>query len=76
MKTPLIIIGNESRGTVIKKWIAITIVVIITVSGWFAVPALTNPEKEQIISTALETPEGREAFAKALIEALDEENSE
>jgi hypothetical protein len=82
MRTPLIIIGNESPEIKIKKWFVIVIIMIITISSWFTVPqsrpspTFTNPEKEQIISIALETPEGREALAEALIDGLNKERSE
>jgi hypothetical protein len=73
MRTPWIIIAHETRETKIKKWIAVVIIVAITVSGWFTVHYFTPEEKEQIIEQALETPEGREALAQALIDALEEE---
>ena len=33
-------------------------------------PPLTNKEKELIIAQALQTPEGREALAKAMVEPI------
>lgn len=62
-----------------KQWISCLLFIVVILLDWAVlyrgpIETQTKTQKEQIISKALETPEGREALAQAMIDTLERED--